>query len=358
MPLTAAPAVEFSGTPLAASRDVGSLVAQFERRAMGSPLRLTLVGQRPAVAEHAWRIVVDEFEASEQAMSRFRGSSGATLVNRAAGTGLALTVDRRLMRALVAADRAGRLTEGRFDARVLAVLERLGYVGADPDGADLGSAGIESPGSATAPGPVAESGTERWLVAAPRAGTVAVHCPVDLGGIGKGLALRWAWRAVERSGILDTRTPTAANPIGFLLEAGGDLVARGWSGAGAPWSIGIEDPTGGMDPLAVIAVSDGAVVTSSITVNRWQTATGRIVHHLIDPQTGEPGGEGLLAVSVAGPDPAWAEVWSKTLFLAGAGGITGLARSRGLAAWWAYEDGQLEMTAAARAQTVWVAGER
>ena len=43
----------------------------------------------------------------------------------------------------------------------------------------------------------------------------------------------------------------------------------------------------------------------------------REVHHLIHPRTGEPGGDGLLAVTVAAPDPAWSEIWSKTLFLAG-----------------------------------------
>ena len=39
---------------------------------------------------------------------------------------------------------------------------------------------------------------------------------IDLGGIGKGLALRWAAAKLERKGF-DT----------FLLEAGGDLVSRG-----------------------------------------------------------------------------------------------------------------------------------
>jgi thiamine biosynthesis lipoprotein len=81
------------------------------------------------------------------------------------------------------------------------------------------------------------------------------------------------------------------------------------------------------------------------------------VHHLIDPQTGEPGGDGLLSVTVAGPDPAWAEVWSKTLFLEGRRAIAALARRRGLAAWWIAVDGTIEMTPAGRARTLWAAGE-
>ncbi len=34
-------------------------------------------------------------------------------------------------------------------------------------------------------------------------------------------------------------------------------------------------------------------------MNRWRAPDGRLVHHLIDPSTGEPGGAGLLAVTVA-----------------------------------------------------------
>ena len=81
------------------------------------------------------------------------------------------------------------------------------------------------------------------------------------------------------------------------------------------------------------------------------------MHHLLDPVTGEPADDGLVAVTVAAADPAWAEVWSKVLYLAGRGAIADEARSRGLAAWWVANGGALEMTAAARALTIWVAAE-
>ena len=114
---------------------------------------------------------------------------------------------------------------------------------------------------------------------------------------------------------------------------------------------------GGTSPVAVVALHDGgAVATSSVRRLRWER-DGRVVHHLIDPRTGEPGGDGLLAVTVAGPDPAWAEVWSKALFLEGRRGIGALARARGLAAWWVAPDGTLEMTPAGRVRTAWVAAE-
>jgi thiamine biosynthesis lipoprotein len=312
---------------------------------MGSPLRLSVSGTERRRAATAWRLVSDEFEAAEQAMSRFRESSDLSVVNRAAGSGRCVRVDPRLVIALTAAERAGRVTEGRFDARVLGDLERLGYAGVDlgldPDAPALVGLQPVRPPDASA---------SRWLTADPRAVTVGVDRPVDLGGIGKGLALRWAWRLVERTGLL-------SDDGGAMLEAGGDLVAGGPAPQGGPWIIDIEDPAGGSVPVAVIVIADGAVATSSVLVNRWTTADGRAVHHLVDPRTGEPGGAGLLSVTVAGPDPAWAEVWSKSLFLCRADGIAPLARARGLAAWWVHEDGRLEMTAGARARTIWVASE-
>jgi thiamine biosynthesis lipoprotein len=120
--------------------------------------------------------------------------------------------------------------------------------------------------------------------------------------------------------------------------------------------VGIEDPFEAEEP-AIVALRDAAICTSSVAVHRWRTADGRDVHHLLDPRTGEPGGPGLIAVTVSGPDPAWAEVWSKTLFLEGAARIGGRARAAGLAAWWVRDDGSLEMTPAARERTAWVRGE-
>jgi thiamine biosynthesis lipoprotein len=303
-------------------------LVRFAGRAMGSPLRLTLgpQGIDRGSAAAAWAEVLDEFERSEQAMSRFRDTSELTALNRAAGTGREVVVGRRLERAVLAADRARRVTGGTFDPRVLTDLDRLGYRGAALPTREAGGTGTIG------------------LACRPAPGRLRVDRPIDLGGIGKGLALRWAAGRLDRLGVGS-----------FLLEAGGDLVARG-PGADGDWRVGIEDPSGSVPPLAVIAIRDVAVTTSSVGVNAW-LQDGRPVHHLVDPATGQPGGAGLLAVTVAAPDPTWAEVWSKALFLAGRSGVADLARARGLAAWWIDADGCLSMTAAGRVRTVWVAAE-
>lgn len=315
-----------------------------EGRALGSPLRLTMAAS-DGEADRAWSEVVRVFAAVDEAMSRFRDDSALTLLCRRipeAGEDL----PRMLVRALVAADRAKRITGGSFDPRVVGALERIGYAGAA-----LGAA---------RPATVLDNaiGEDRILRREGRTGPIALSMPVDLGGIGKGLALRWAADAIDALAGAAAGPGLSAPPApGFLIDAGGDIVTSGYLAPGQPWSVGIENPTTAESPAAVVrAGGRGAIATSSISRLHWEQ-DGRQVHHLIDPRTGEPGGGGLVSVTVAGPDPAWSEVWSKALFLEGAAGIAAAARRRGMAAWWIATDGTLEMTPAARQRTTWVSGE-
>jgi FAD:protein FMN transferase len=317
-----------------ASRRPGTLdTRRFTGRAMSSPITLTTiiptVVRSPSIADRAWSAVVDEFESSEQALSRFRQMSEVTQLNQAAQHGEALAVDRRLAIAVHACDRAHRITARRFDPRIIGQLDAWGYRGAR----------LERPVALTS-----LAASERIMEREDRDRIRLPH-PIDLGGIGKGLAVRWAADRVRRAGV-----------DRFLLDAGGDIAARGEGPDGGPWLIGVEDPSGGSDPVAVVAIRNGAIATSSIRRLRW-SVDGRERHHLVDPATGGPADGGLLAVTVAGPDPAWAEVWSKALFITGRDGIGAEARARGLAAWWVGSDGTVEMTPAARITTVWVAGE-
>jgi FAD:protein FMN transferase len=41
--------------------------------------------------------------------------------------------------------------------------------------------------------------------------------------------------------------------------------------------------------------------------------------HVLDPRTGEPGGDGLLSVTVVAPDLLWADVYATAAFARGPG---------------------------------------
>jgi len=308
-----------------------------ERRAAAAAIaeQAAAVGDEAAAA--AWGLVTDEFDAVDRALSRFRDDSELTRLNRLAGTGAVVPVSRRLRIALAAVDRASRITGNRFDASVLGALERLGERGANLD---------VGPGATAAYVPVAAGPGERLRPAH------VPPVPLDMGGIGKGLALRWAAAAA---------LPALPAGAGLLLEAGGDIVHAGEPPADG-WRIGVEDPIADPEtqapPLVVLEIFEGAVATSSMRVRSWIGPDGRPVHHLVDPSTREPARSGLVAVTVAGSDPAWAEVWSKALFVTGRDGIGDEARARGLAAWWVDDRGRLGMTPDARVRTLWAAEDR
>jgi len=230
-------------------------------------------------------------------------------------------------------------TDGRFDPRVLEVLVAWGYDRSLPFAS--GQVDVAADPAAGRPRP---PGRRRWQPRfdpsrrAVRIGPV----PVDLGGIGKGLAVRWAAQALAGSGVAT------------LVEAGGDLQAGGPGPDGEGWLVAVEDPRGGPDPVAVLALTDLGCATSSIRLRHWQV-DGRRVHHLVDPRTGDPADTGLLSVTVVGPDVARAEVWSKALFLAGRGQVRRLADERGIAALLVDTDGVVGVSRALRPHLRWQA---
>jgi thiamine biosynthesis lipoprotein len=295
---------------------------------MGSRLLLQVAGTSAAEGAAAWQAAKTEMASTDAALSRFRADSDLSYLNGVAGSGRPQQVAPRLRRMLALAHRAQRQTAGRFDPRTLEVLEALGE-----------HAGVHFAAGSTEPAP----GDGSWLRRAGR-DRISVDAPIDSGGLGKGLGLRWAMTAARRA---------APKASGLLLDAGGDVVALGGPSATDAWQIGIEDPAGGDLPLAVVAIRDSALATSSTAVRSWAAPEGGLVHHLIDPRTWRPADGGLRSVTVALADPAWAEIWSKALFVVGARSIGPEARARGLAAWWVEDDGSLHLTPAAAELTIW-----
>ena len=287
----------------------------------------------PGALEAAVVSALDVFGEVDRSCTRFDPSSA---LMRANGSPTRWhVVPPALFSALLEAKRAYDTTSGRFDPRVLRTLVGLGYARTlDFDG---GAASVEH----VTTGPTtARSGPWRPRFKAATSEVVLGREPVDLGGIGKGLAVRWASEALSRT----TRS--------FLVEAGGDCYCSGTGPEDDGWLIGIEDPTTPSEKIAVLSLADRAVTTSSIRLRQWRAA-GRTVHHLIDPATGRPGGRGLLAVTVVGDDPARAEVWSKALFIAGHTSIAEEASRHGIAALWVAEDGTDSWSAAMAQHLRW-----
>jgi thiamine biosynthesis lipoprotein len=130
-----------------------------------------------------------------------------------------------------------------------------------------------------------------------------VGLKLDLGGIGKGWAVD---RAADR---LQGLGP-------FLVNAGGDIFAYQAPPSEKGWSIDLVHPFKPNHFVAQVLLTHRALATSTLAKRRWRQ-NGRIMHHLIDPRTGQPAQTDAISVTVIAERTVLAEVYAKVVLILG-----------------------------------------
>jgi len=233
------------------------------------------------------------FRRVEAVLTRFDPTSPLSQLNRAGGSWV--LVPPLLYRAVAAALEAARETGGAYDPTVLEALEAAGY-------SRSFELGPQAQGLARPAG--------RWfaITLEPRLGAIQLPPGVrlDLGGIGKGLAVDGAaWRAT-REAKRQGRRPS------YVINAGGDLAVQTAAGE-PPVHVDIDDPFHPDRNLASLRLRRGAVATSSPLGRRW----GEGLHHIIDPRTGRPADSGIIAATVVAGRVSQAETLAKACIVMG-----------------------------------------
>lgn len=131
---------------------------------------------------------------------------------------------------------------------------------------------------------------------------------LDPSGLVKGWAIDRACTILESGGARS-----------YFVDAGGDVRARGGSGSGLPWRIGIRHPVQRHLVACVISGMDLAVATSG---------TYEKGLHVVDPHTGLPAAE-LVSVTVVGADILQADVYATAVLAMGSGGLEFIERAPG-----------------------------
>ncbi|MDA8397746.1 MAG: FAD:protein FMN transferase [Actinomycetota bacterium] len=210
---------------------------------------------------------------------------------------------------------AHRLTGGYFDPRVKRALDHLGY---DRTFADLGTGSELTLGQGSTP---ARPDSDFCAAFDEHADVLRIGSePIDLGGIGKGLALRMLSDHLRHS-----------ESGSHLIEAGGDIRTHLDPRDDEPWFVDIESPFSSARLPMLVRIRSGAIATSSLKVRNWKVG-GQAKHHIIDPATMDSARSDLYAVTVVDADSARAEVFSKWIFLLGEDRGLELARDREIAA--------------------------
>ncbi len=265
----------------------------------------------------------DVFHAAEDRFSRFLPSSELTMLNRCAGN--EVVVSHEMHRLLTLSLHYHCLSSGIFDPAILPSLESAGY---DRSFEQLN----RRRGQATQPRPEIERASvaaldldsRRLTVRAPRG------LRIDLGGIGKGATV-------------DRASEVLSPAENYLVDAGGDIYAAGDGPDGCGWLVAVADSLREEEDLTTVRLRDQALATSSISRRRWWQA-GRRSHHLIDPRTGDPAGDGVVAVSAIAETATDADVFAKVALLLGVREGTRFLRAQRAHGLFALSDGSWETT--------------
>jgi thiamine biosynthesis lipoprotein len=292
--------------------------------AMGCGM-LAVLDCNPALAQPALARIPAMFERWEAALSRFRGESELSRLNRSSGN--TMTASPVLFGLLKMSIRMAEASNGLVVPTVGNDLIAAGYDRSfDELPADRpGMPWIERNFQASEPWRqicLQRRGRKVWVPQSIR---------LDLGGIAKGWAADRAVRQLARLGPA-------------LMDAGGDIAVSGPRGDGSPWAIGVEDPMGHAQQIAMLAIERGGMATSGLDYRHWKVA-GEWQHHLIDPRTGRPAQTDLLSVTIIGPSAAKAEVAAKVVLLLGSEkGLQWVDKQRELAALLVTDEGDVVLS--------------
>jgi thiamine biosynthesis lipoprotein len=216
----------------------------------------------------------------DRAVSLWVDSSNLSRLNRGDDSLLFPVTAEILEKSLL----VNRLTDGAFDCRVGSLVNAWGFGaknGCYPDSATIDSlllvcrsaVGIRTDAS----------GSKFFLRDDPRT-------EIDFNAIAQGYSVDLVARYLDSLGISN-----------YLIDIGGEVIARGQKRDGHPWVVGIEKPADNRHSAPVVMqaveLSDAALVTSG-NYRKYYEKDGVRYSHTIDPATGYPVNHSLLSVTV------------------------------------------------------------
>jgi thiamine biosynthesis lipoprotein len=249
----------------------------------------------PDWAETSSLLLVERlFNQVERRFSRFLPDSELARLNKARGEIVPISDDMHHL--LTACADLHRETEGVFDPAILPALEAAGY--------DRSFELLQFEQSASADPVHGKNHTFADIKLGPRddpSFRAPVGLRLDLGGIGKGFAVDEALECLP--------------DMALLIDAGGDVRARGDGPDGTGWLVSVASPfeDGEIDR---VRIRNEAIATSTTARRQW-IRDGLRSNHLIDPGTGESVKNDVISVSVVCRTAMEADVYAKSALIMG-----------------------------------------
>lgn len=289
----------------AAAHEVAGTVRR-ARYLMGSTLTVTLPGvDDPSIAAE----VFEEVARLESLLSNWDPESEISRLNRVAGDRpVVCSVD--LFDAITSAISWADATSGAFDPTVEPLVRRP----------RAGSTSIRAAEGESVHGRqqvLSLLGHQHVHLDSDRRSVWfdAVGVGIDLGGLGKGIAL-------DAVAIILTRRRVEE----YLLDFGGQVLARGGPIPGEPWRVGLADPSDRLASIGRIAIRSGSIATSG---KLGPAGPDEIAEHILDPRDGQPA-RYMGSVTVLAADATSADALSTALFVMGPAAGIPWAQERGI----------------------------
>lgn len=243
------------------------------------------------------------FDDCEHRFSRFLPQSELNRLNR--GSGSWMMVSDNLLDLLAAAERYRKLTESLFHPGIRNALEASGYSRSFEHAAEFWRQPLTAQPQRPAALDLSMSPYE--LDTAMKAVRLNKGMSLDLGGIAKSWTAWQLGRWLQRSRNI---------PV-VLINAGGDAALWQSPASQELARFAIRSPWAEDESIGEVAMTHGAVATSSTRGRRWRMGMEEN-HHLIDPRSGKSSHSAIVQATVAGADLTACEIWAKVLCIAGA----------------------------------------
>jgi FAD:protein FMN transferase len=209
----------------------------------------------------------------------------------------------------------GSVTGGALDVTVAPLVDAWGFGPSGPRKTLPTNEEIDRLREAVGPG---------RIVLNPKAVTVRktrVDVQCDLSSIVPGYAADRLSRELTDRGFTD-----------FLVDVGGEVLARGRNEAGAPWQVAIERPQPHGDAVQRLVPLSNLAITTAGDYQKYREVAGQRVTHIIDPRTGRPIAHRLAAVTVIDELAVRADAFDTALMVLGTDEGMRLATKLNLAA--------------------------
>jgi thiamine biosynthesis lipoprotein len=266
----------------------------------------------PARLRAAGEEALDEITRVEEQLSAFRPGSDLWEANRHAAERPVCVSPATFAFLQRAADLCAA-TGGAFDPTVGPLLACWGLAG-DAEGAVPSAEQIEAARALV--------GMTVNVRLDPDAFTICFARPgvrLDPGALGKGWALERALDLLREAGVKNALLHGGTSTIGAL----------GSSAPGVPgWTVAVQHPTRAEAHLATVRLGDGQALSVSAVHGKSFWAQGRRFGHVLDPRTGQPVQNNVLAAVIA-CSPTDTDALSTALLVLGEGGLHDLEAAVG-----------------------------